>query len=483
MPTKSSAMSIDPPPPLPPPPVAAALNNEMIFGNNLNPHSPHCGISAPTLESDIAYQVGDVHPAANHHHPANRNNTTGINNINRLPSSTKKRKRPTEPLPQGIPFNASDHPELQLDPTIDTSKFVHAFKQPIFKEPSKVLSIAYSHHRAATKERTRIRAKKKATLTELQELRQEFMNKKQELLNMNTQLKASSKKVAMWTSKVFDLELKEPNCLWNEKLARLRQYKELHGTIPEYNKKNIVGGGDEKVLAQFLSTERTNYNKISTSSSSIISKYPHRRQALEDLGVDFEFQSDAKFRIMFAKLLAYKREHGTFRMPSISICKESGNIELIKLHNWLYGIVANYRHRLQYQKYENVKQFIDAGFSFEQWYATNGHVFSRDNPPFDAIAKRYVDNDGVMDEKDVEILRKAAAANSPGKKRGPYKKKKKSGGKMGTDDEAGLLVVDEVGAGDTADAGASFTAAPNTATLGGEELKVKDRNTEEEVAV
>ena len=89
----------------------------------------------------------------------------------------------------------------------------------------------------------------------------------------------------------------------------------------------------------------------------------------------------------------------------------------------------------------------------------------------------------MMDEKDVEILRKAAAANSPGKKRGPYKKKKKSGSKMGTDDEADLLAVDEVGAGDTADAGASFTAAPNTATLKGEELKVKDQNTEEEVAV
>ena len=55
-----------------------------------------------------------------------------------------------------------------------------------------------------------------------------------------------------------------------------------------------------------------------------------------------------------------------------------------------------------------VKRFLDIGFSFERWYATNGHVFDRDIPPYDAICRRYVNNCGKINNADAEILKVAA---------------------------------------------------------------------------
>ena len=91
-----------------------------------------------------------------------------------------------------------------------------------------------------------------------------------------------------------------------------------------------------------------------------------------------------------------------------------------------------FRYHLQGKKVEHVKRFIDAGFSFEHYYATAGHVYDRDTPPFDAICKRFVANGGVVDPEDAKLL-EAASNKSPkkGKKRGPNKKKrKKKGGDM-----------------------------------------------------
>ena len=65
--------------------------------------------------------------------------------------------------------------------------------------------------------------------------------------------------------------------------------------------------------------------------------YPHRIQVLEELGIQLDKSADdVRFDAMFNKFLAYRREHGTWKMPSASICKESGDEELLLLHNWLY---------------------------------------------------------------------------------------------------------------------------------------------------
>ena len=114
-------------------------------------------------------------------------------------------------------------------------------------------------------------------------------------------------------------------------------------------------------------------------------------------------------------------------MPSASICKESGDEELLLLHNWLYSVVSTYRYHLHTKKVKDVKRFLELdGFSFEQPYATNGHVFSRNTPPFDDICRRYVENNGVMIESDKKILAEASDKSpSKGKKRGPNKKNRK----------------------------------------------------------
>lgn len=333
-------------------------------------------------------------------------------------------------LPRGIPFDPSDYPDLQHFDAVHNDRngnnndnqhthLVRAFREPLFsKDPSPVLSIAYSHRTASTVERVHIKQQKKIVLQELQDLRSKFAEKKQELLNINSRLRASSLKVGAWTRKVFDLELKEPGCAWNEKLASLQEYVATHNKIPEHCHK-LKGSGAEKELAAFIANQRS---KMKRKHKSCM-KYPHRYQALEALGVHWESENDARFDTMFAKLLEFKKEHGTLRMPSLDLCKESGDEELIALHNWVFSQVGAFRYQLKTKKVELVKRFLDIGFSFEKWYGTNGHVFDRDIPPFDAICRRYVMNGGKIDEEDAKILN--AAAEKSLKRGGNGKKRKR----------------------------------------------------------
>ena len=114
-----------------------------------------------------------------------------------------------------------------------------------------------------------------------------------------------------------------------------------------------------------------------------------------------------------------------------------------------FCITDVFRYHLQGKKVEHVKRFIDAGFSFEHYYATAGHVYDRDTPPFDAICKRFVANGGIVDPEDAKLL-EAASNKSPkkGKKRGPNKKKRKKKGDDMEEVEKEKLKPD----GDTADA-------------------------------
>jgi len=320
------------------------------------------------------------------------------------------------------PFNpAVMRPEIVIEPDADHSDMVRAFRERLFrKDVSASLFVAYAHRDAAAEERKRTRAAKRKALRELRELQNKFAEKKKELLDWNSKLKESSKKLGGWNRKVFELELVEP-CPWNDKLAKLREYVAVHGRAPEHSKKT-TGTGDERQIATFLYGMR---NKVKKGHPSV-AKFPHRVEALKGLGVRWESENDARFETMFAKLLEYKKEHGTFRMPSLDLCKESGDADLIALHNWVFSQVGSFRYQLRSKKVEAVKRFLDVGFSFEKWYATNGHVFERSIPKFDDFCRRYVENGGRMDEGDVEALR-AAQASSVKKMRRKYKKRKRKG--------------------------------------------------------
>ena len=335
------------------------------------------------------------------------------------------------PPPRGMPFDPADYPDLtppsdaendddsdggERGPNSSAIDLVRAFREPLFpNDPSAPLAIAYSHRNAAAEERRRIKARKREALRDLRDLREEFLSRKADLLDLNATLRASSRNVGSWTRRVFDLELKEPGCPWNDKLRRLREYVERHGKVPEHALKSR-GADEERLLAAFVSKERSK----AKGGHRSFAKHPHRFRALEELGVTWESDNDARFEVMFARLLEYRREHGTFRMPSLELCKASGDEDLILLHNWVFSQIGAFRYQLRTKRVEVVRRFLDVGFSFERWYATNGHVFDRDIPPFDSICRRYVNNGGKLDENDLEILRLAQEN---------YNKKRKRRGK------------------------------------------------------
>ena len=159
---------------------------------------------------------------------------------------------------------------------------------------------------------------------------------------------------------------------------------------------------ETKQLATFISQEKVKVRK----DKEVAKSQPHRIRALEECGVQFkEKQSAVRFDEMFEKLLAYKKEMGMLRLPSADVCKASGDQELIALHNWVFSQIGGFRYQLKQKKVEDVKRFLDVGFSFERWYATAGHVFERDIPPFDEMARKYVESGGMVPPEYDEMLR------------------------------------------------------------------------------
>ena len=163
-----------------------------------------------------------------------------------------------------------DDPELALadnNDKVDNRELLHAFREPLFpNNPSSTIAIAYSHRQNAEEERTRIRNTKRKALHDLKLLRDEFVSKKRELLEINATLKASSRNMISWTQQVFDLELKEQRCKWNDKLKKLRDYVAKHGNLPE-NQLKVIGTEEEKELVRFITNER---NKVKNGHKSFV---------------------------------------------------------------------------------------------------------------------------------------------------------------------------------------------------------------------
>jgi len=340
--------------------------------------------------------------------------TEGESVVNTSLKRGVKRRRSSEELSNNAEEESADASPavVAIDESEDHSNLAHAFRQRLFpKDCSGTLSTAYSQRDATVQERKQLHKNKRVILSDLKALREQFYAKKRELLEMNSSLKANSKKLGGWNRKVFDLELQE-SCPWNDKLQKLRDYVDEHGKVPEM-KKRKRGIGEEKMLATFIASVKHKVN-----NHNFAKKYPHRAMALEDLGVNWGNENEAKFEMMFQKLLDYKREHGTLKLPSLKLCQESGCKELVKLHNWVFTQVSAFRYQLPTRNVEIAKRFLDIGFTFERWYATNTHVFERsDLPKFDDIIRRYVQNGGKMSAEDVEVVKAHQALNSPKKKK------------------------------------------------------------------
>ena len=530
------------------------------------------------------------------------------------------------------PFDPEAYPQLFIDPSKDYSSLVNSFKEALFKEPSSHLALAYQHRDAAASERSALHSKKSEIIARLDAIRRQFAEVKAELLNLNQHLKYNSQKLGGWTHKVFELELSERPCGFNQKLERLSAFVERYGVVPSHATKKMnlpelekakrkqdakkrklaekegsgeavevvdadlavlkeADGGEHvpsesgaaveehtsptqdkpkdeteaavtetateladqpiqeatqeptetelessqkemkeelpdsdmdpsqqannndqpvdesktlpdlemdhnaeqvkqteaqtnddehpvkdsddlpdsemelahqpeaepnindqtaeesndqsdkendlpsephftveetKALATFISQM-----KLKARNKSLAKTQPHRIRALEELGVNIkENKMTARFDEMFEKLLAYKKEMGTFRLPSAEFCKDSGDPDLIALHNWVFSQVGAFRYQLKTKKPKEVRKFLDIGFSFERWYAGGSHVFERDIPPFDDMARKYAENEGVAPPEYEEFLK--GEGKYAGKKRkslhGPRVKRYPPGG-------------------------------------------------------
>ena len=130
-----------------------------------------------------------------------------------------------------------------------------------------------------------------------------------------------------------------------------------------------------------------------------LSDYPHRLEALANLGVKFQMDypnnnnndndcsnnnnnntnsKSKNWDSMFQKLVDYKEEHGTLRFPSDEQCAATKNEDFIALQRWVKGQVLTFRSNKKNKKErkdsESVRRLREIGFDFEKWFAKPGKM-------------------------------------------------------------------------------------------------------------
>jgi len=150
------------------------------------------------------------------------------------------------------------------------------------------------------------------------------------------------------TNRVMCLELKEP-CRWNSTYQQLKSYVMRTGDLPP------VPSACVAEVDRRLSIWVQEMKSLVFSKSQRIVNAPHRIEALESLGIEWIESSEDRWNSMLGKLVAYKRQHDTVKLPSFMQCRKSKDKDLTALRHWVdvqeaevkSGAMAKRRDRLK----------------------------------------------------------------------------------------------------------------------------------------
>lgn len=224
------------------------------------------------------------------------------------------------------------------------SYMIDDFEERRIANPTAALAIAYGARENAVATAKKVmeeEAKKRAGIeAEIKQLEDELESKVRKESEALEEYRQN-------TNKVLCLEMKEP-CRWNENYYKLKQYVQQNGELPP------VPSGCNSEDVRRLSIWVQEMKSLVYSKSERITSAPHRIEALEALGIEWIESSETKWNSMYDKLVAYKKQHKTAKLPPFMECRRSKDSGLIALRHWLdqqeqdvkSGAMAKRRDRL-----------------------------------------------------------------------------------------------------------------------------------------
>ena len=218
-------------------------------------------------------------------------------------------------------------------------------------------------HAAYTERRTAKEAAKKA-IEEESKVQNELI---EEIKRLEAQQKAHAEAedralddYRQKTNAVMCLEMEEP-CRWNDTYKRLKMYIKTHGELPpapsfctkEADRKLSIWIREMVSLKFSGGGAKSRHNRLTMA--------PHRIEALEALGVEWIETGEDHWNKMYDRLLAYKRDHKTVRLPSFMQCHKSKDTQLAALRRWVELQAQEVRSGAMAQRRDRLKKLQAAG--------------------------------------------------------------------------------------------------------------------------
>jgi len=219
--------------------------------------------------------------------------------------------------------------EVEMDCNIkglyNFSHRIDDFEERRIPNPSEKLNVAYIGRESAATEAREVMDEESETRSKLEE----------EIAQLEAQLQGKIDKEAQAlqqyrrkTNRVMCLEMEEP-CRWNNMYKELKEYVMKTGDLPP------VPSACTTEIDRKLSIWVQEMKSLKYSKSERMVNAPHRIEALESLGVEWIESSEDRWNKMYERLVAYKRKHGTVKLPSFMQCRKAKDAELGALRRWV----------------------------------------------------------------------------------------------------------------------------------------------------
>mmetsp|Transcript_34320 Transcript_34320/g.61617 ORF Transcript_34320/g.61617 Transcript_34320/m.61617 type:complete len:897 (-) Transcript_34320:68-2758(-) len=225
------------------------------------------------------------------------------------------------------------------------SHLINDFEQRRISEPSEKVNIAYIGRESAAETAKKVMDEESKICSDMEEEIKQFQAQLEGKIKKENQALG---KYRQKTNNVMCLEMEEP-CRWNDTYKQLKDYVMKTGDLPP------VPSACTTEIDRKLSICVQEMKSLVYSKSERIINAPHRIEALESLGIEWVESSEGRWNKMYERLLTYKRQHKTVRLPSFMQCRKSKDKDLGALRRWVdvqgqevaSGAMAKRRDRLK----------------------------------------------------------------------------------------------------------------------------------------
>ena len=252
-------------------------------------------------------------------------------------------------------YTPRDADESKIKGLMNYSHLIDDFKESRLPNSSGKITLAYNNKMSAAETAVTVMEEE----AEVQRGLEEQIKDLESQLGDKVKAEASAhENYRQKTNEVMCLEMEEP-CRWNSTYQQLREYVYKTGDFPPVP--SACNNEADRRLSIWVQQQKS---LVYSKSESLINA-PHRIEALEHLGIEWIESSEEHWDKMYRRLVAYKRQHNSVKLPSFMQCRRSKDKDLAALRHWVDKQEQDVKSGAMAKRRDRLKKLQEVGLPYK----------------------------------------------------------------------------------------------------------------------